>query len=58
LARVTCLTAATPTGTAGTSATLAQPCAQYRYSNVLAPNEVLSTRVSLYGIRVGVRLKF
>jgi outer membrane receptor for ferrienterochelin and colicin len=58
LVRVTCLTAATPTGTAGTSATLAQNCAQYRYSNVLAPNEVLSTRQSLYGIRVGVRLKF
>lgn len=56
--RVTCLTAATPTGTAGTSATLAQNCAQYRYSNVLAPNEVLQTRQSLYGIRVGARIKF
>jgi Carboxypeptidase regulatory-like domain len=58
LVRVTCLTATTPTGTAGTSATLAQPCAQYRYSNVLAPNEVLQTRQSLYGIRVGAKVKF
>jgi Carboxypeptidase regulatory-like domain len=58
LVRVTCLTAPTATGTAGTSATLLQNCAQYRYSNVLAPNEVLSARQSLYGIRVGVRLKF
>ncbi len=58
IARVTCLTAPTPTGTAGTSATLTQNCAQYRYSNILAPNEVLQTRVSLYGVRVGVRLKF
>ena len=33
-------------------------CTQYRFSNVLAPNEVLQTRQSLYGIRVGARLKF
>ncbi len=33
-------------------------CTQYRYSNVLAPNEVLQTRQSLYGIRVGVKVKF
>ena len=58
LVRVTCLTAPTATGTAGTSATLAQNCAQYRYSNVLAPTEVLQTRSSLYGIRVGARIKF
>ncbi len=58
IVRVTCLTAATPTGTAGTTATLAQNCNQYRYSNVLAPNEVLQTRQSLYGIRVGARIKF
>jgi outer membrane receptor for ferrienterochelin and colicin len=58
LVRVNCLTAVTPTGTAGTNATLAQNCAQYRYSNVLAPNEVLQTRQSLYGIRVGARIKF
>ncbi|USI77452.1 TonB-dependent receptor [Sphingopyxis sp. USTB-05] len=58
IARVTCLTAATPTGTAGTTASLSQTCAQYRYSNVLAPNEVLTNRVSLYGIRVGVKVNF
>lgn len=33
-------------------------CTQYRYSNVLAPNEVLQSRQSLYGIRVGARIKF
>ncbi|PXW76417.1 carboxypeptidase family protein [Blastomonas natatoria] len=33
-------------------------CTQYRYSNVLLPNEALVTRPSLYGIRVGVRVKF
>jgi hypothetical protein len=59
IARVACLTAATPTGTAGTvSTSTATSCAQYRYSNVLAPNEVLVTRQSLYGIRVGVRFEF
>ncbi len=57
--RVSCLTAPTPTGTAGTATTSSsQPCAQYRYSNVLAPNEVLQVRQSLYGIRVGARIKF
>lgn len=57
IARVACLT--TATGTAGTvSTSTATSCAQYRYSNVLAPNEALSTRVSLYGIRVGVRFSF
>ena len=59
LARVACLTAITPTGTAGTvSTSTATPCAQYRYSNVLAPNEALVTRQSLYGIRVGIRFSF
>jgi hypothetical protein len=59
LVRVTCLTAAAPTGTAGTAATsTSQACAQYRYSTVAAPNEVLQTRQSLYGIRVGARIKF
>jgi hypothetical protein len=33
-------------------------CTQYRYSNVLAPNEVLQVRQSLYQIRVGARIKF
>jgi len=57
--RVTCLNAVTPTGTAGVANTsTTQTCAQYRYSNVLAPNEVLQTRQSLYGIRVGVKVKF
>lgn len=59
LVRVSCLTAAAPTGTAGTAATSStQPCAQYRYSNVVAPVEVLQTRQSLYGIRVGAKVKF
>ncbi len=40
------------------AATSGTNCTQYRYSNVLAPNESLSTRVSLYGIRVGVRFSF
>ncbi len=33
-------------------------CTQYRYSNVLDPATTLSTRQSLYGIRVGVRFNF
>jgi outer membrane receptor for ferrienterochelin and colicin len=60
--RVACLNAAVATGTAPgagvTNTASTQTCAQYRYSNVLAPNEVLQTRQSLYGIRVGVRVKF
>ncbi|MCC7394422.1 MAG: TonB-dependent receptor [Sphingomonadaceae bacterium] len=40
------------------AATSGTNCTQYRYSNVVAPNESLSTRVSLYGIRVGVRFSF
>ncbi len=35
-----------------------QACSQYRYSNVVAPVEVLQTRQSLYGIRVGAKIKF
>ena len=59
IARVACLTAPAATGTAGTVATTSsQTCAQYRYSNVLAPNEVLTSRVSLYGVRVGVKVNF
>ena len=62
LVRVACLTAAVPTGTAATPAqTTANPtqqCAQFRYSSVVAPVEVLQTRQSLYGIRVGVKVKF
>jgi len=62
LVTVQCLSVATPTGTTpaagvvNTSST--QGCAQYRYSNVLAPNEALVTRQSLYGIRVGVKVSF
>ncbi|SLJ86574.1 TonB-dependent receptor [Novosphingobium mathurense] len=33
-------------------------CTKYQYSNVLAPNEVLQTRQSLYGVRIGARIKF
>lgn len=40
------------------AATSGSNCTQYRYSNVLAPNEVLQSRQSLYGIRVGARIKF
>lgn len=62
LVRVACLTAPVATGTAPTTAqTTASPtgaCAQYRYSNVVAPQEVLQTRQSLYGIRIGARLRF
>lgn len=35
-----------------------QACAQYRYSNVINPNEALVGRSSLYQIRVGVRFEF
>lgn len=59
LVRVTCLSAPTPTGTAGVVNTAStQTCAQYRYSNVVAPSVNLQTRQSLYGIRVGARVKF
>ena len=62
LVRVQCLTTPVATGTAPTVAQVntasTQVCQQFRYSSVLAPNEVLQTRQSLYGIRVGVRVKF
>lgn len=44
--RVTCATTVGPN------------CTKYQYGTVLAPNEVLQTRQSLYGIRVGARIKF
>ncbi len=51
-----------PTGKTPTAAqintTTTQPCVQYRYSGVRAPDEVLQARQSLYGIRVGVRVSF
>lgn len=43
---------------AAVNTSTAQPCQQYRYSSVLAPNEVLQTRQSFYGIRVGAKVKF
>lgn len=59
---VQCLSVATATGTApgagvvNTSSN--QTCAQYRYSQVTSPIQTLSTRVSLYQIRIGAKLKF
>lgn len=59
IVNVQCLVAATPTGTAGTTNTMStQNCAQYRYSNVVSPNESLNARQSLYQIRVGARFQF
>ena len=67
---VQCLSGAVPTGSApgsanpagGTFATAntsnTQSCAQYRYSNVQAPNIDRVSRQSLYGIRVGARIEF
>lgn len=46
LVRVTC------------AATSGSNCTKYQYGNVLAPNEVLQTRQSLYGIRIGAKVKF
>lgn len=59
-ARVSCLTAATPTGTPGTAATsTAQNCAQYRYSLPNAtPSDTIYASQSLYAIRVGARFRF
>ena len=62
LVSVQCLTTAVATGTApgtGVANTAStQNCAQFRYSDVIAPNEALVARQSLYGIRVGVKLSF
>ena len=59
---VQCLTTPTLTGTTPTAAVVntasTQNCAQYRYSGVRNPNINLSSRQSLYGIRVGVKLSF
>ncbi|MCM0000641.1 MAG: TonB-dependent receptor [Erythrobacter sp.] len=58
----TCLTA--PQGTPGSAtATAAQPCAQYLYSNrsgtsFAAPVEATQINGSLWGVRFGVRVKF
>ncbi|WP_017666425.1 TonB-dependent receptor [Porphyrobacter sp. AAP82] len=62
LVNVTCLTA--PQGTPGSAtATNAQPCAQYLYSNrsgtsFRAPVEATQINGSLWGVRFGVRVKF
>jgi hypothetical protein len=57
--RVQCLTAAAPTGTAGTvAANSGQACAQYRYSNVVNTPPQVFSRQSLYAIRVGARFSF
>lgn len=61
--RVQCLNTPVATGTAvpagvGNTAPT-QPCAQYRYSSFIAPNDsVIETRRSLYLIRVGARISF
>jgi hypothetical protein len=59
-ARVSCLTAATPTGTAGpVAANTGQACAQYRYSLPTAtPSDTIYAPQSLYTIRVGARFSF
>lgn len=59
-ARVQCLTAAAPTGSAGNVATsTAQPCAQYRYSLPTAtPSDTIYAAQSLYTIRIGARFTF
>jgi len=63
-ARVQCLTQAVPTGTAPGSAVTAntgQKCVQYRYtapSSTPASQQVISSRQSLYQIRIGARFSF
>ncbi|HEX8655320.1 MAG TPA: TonB-dependent receptor [Allosphingosinicella sp.] len=62
LVNIQCLSAATPTGTAPAAGVIntstTQTCAQYRYSNVVAPNESLVARQSLFQIRLGIRFEF
>ena len=62
IANIQCLTTPTATGTAPAAGVVntasTQNCAQYRYSNILSPNEALVGRQSLYQIRVGVRFEF
>jgi hypothetical protein len=45
-------------GRAVVATSTAQACAQYRYSNIVAPQENLVSRSSLYQIRVGIRFEF
>ncbi|MCC6829428.1 MAG: TonB-dependent receptor [Novosphingobium sp.] len=63
--RVSCLTTAVATGTApvaGQTATnTSQKCVQYRYtspSSTPASQQVISSRQSLYSIRIGARISF
>ncbi len=60
--RVQCLVAPAATGTAGTvTANTGQACAQYRYSSpssTPASQQVISSRQSLYQIRIGARFTF
>ena len=60
--RVTCLATAIPTGTSSagvTSNATTQPCAQYRYSSYVEPNEKNTYLTqSLYLIRLGARFTF
>ena len=58
--RVQCLQAPAATGTAGVgAANPGQPCAQYRYSSYIEPNDqAVETRRSLYLIRLGARVSF
>jgi Carboxypeptidase regulatory-like domain len=60
--RVACLQAPVATGTTPTAAqtvtSSAQNCAQYRYSSPVTPARTISTRQSLYTIRVGARFSF
>ena len=62
IVNIQCLSAATPTGTAPAAGVIntasTQNCAQYRYSNVVSPNEALVARQSLYQIRLGLRFDF
>ena len=47
-----------PWATAQLSSSSAAACAQYRYTNTLAPSEVVQVRRSLYGIRIGAKISF
>ncbi|HEX8217375.1 MAG TPA: carboxypeptidase regulatory-like domain-containing protein [Allosphingosinicella sp.] len=62
IVNVSCLSAPTATGTAPAAGVAntqsSQTCAQYRYSNVVSPNEALQARQSLYQIRLGIRFQF
>ena len=62
IVQVQCLATPTPTGVSGAGVvtnTSTQPCAQYRYSGVTAPNDkVINVTGSLYAIRVGARFTF